>query len=125
MRDGLTTLPPEAKDAILRMRGSEEVLKLFIRMIELHAAKQSDYVGDHDDPFFNFRMTARLKGCSIRDVMEVNRFQKHSRLVALTPERQAQNEPRVDSLMDQAMYLLLEAGCEATIGAEIDRVQEL
>ena len=115
-------LDVDARIGLRSLSGSPEFYNRVIKLCELHAKKSADYIGGVD-PFWNFITHAALKGCSVRDVFAFYQTGKDARLMALKlSSSAAMNESAEDTLMDKAVYYLLEAAFIDRFGSGIDKV---
>lgn len=84
---------------------------LTLRMHEITKAKNSDYTGDSDDPFFNFKMGETLRFGTVEQGFLFRISDKFSRIISLTTkDAQVKDESIEDTLLDLANYCLLFLG---------------
>jgi hypothetical protein len=99
-------------------RGHPQFYALIDEIVDLHARKNQDYARD-DDPLSNFRQAEALGVPAWLGVL-VRMSDKWSRIQELVKGKTPQNESLRDSLIDLAVYalidiILLEAAAPTTI----------
>jgi len=87
-------------------RGHPKFYELIEEMCELHARKNADYAKD-SDPLSNFQRAASLGVEPWRGVL-VRMSDKWSRIEELSKGKTPQNESLRDSLIDLAVYALID-----------------
>lgn len=87
-------------------RGHPRFYELITEICELHDKKNSDYAKD-SDPLSNFRMAEGLGVAAWKGVL-VRMSDKWSRIQQLSTGKTPQNESLRDSLVDLAVYALID-----------------
>jgi hypothetical protein len=87
-------------------RGHPKFYELIAEICELHARKNSDYARD-DDPLSNFRQCEQF-GIPAWQGALVRMGDKWSRICELAKGKTPQNESLRDSLIDLAVYSLID-----------------
>lgn len=86
-------------------------LQCLTQMHEITKRKNSDYTGDSDDPFFNFKVIEQLKAATMEQGFITRMTDKLCRIISLTKkEAQVKDESIEDTLLDLANYCLLFLG---------------
>jgi hypothetical protein len=85
-----------------------EFAEVLSEIVELFLKKNHDYAKGYN-PFSNFEEAARFAGLKPQDALRVLQGVKIARIMNLRSKQAAPaNEPELDSVLDLAVYLLLE-----------------
>jgi hypothetical protein len=90
----------------MERRGHPRFYELIEEICELHQKKNSDYARD-DDPLSNFRASEAF-GIPAWQAVLIRMSDKWSRIQELTKGKTPQNESLRDSLIDLAVYSLID-----------------
>jgi hypothetical protein len=103
------TAPSPIRESMRGLAGSSEFYDLLVIVAILHHRKQLDYTAGlaKDDPFANFKVSARMAGCTVEQAIKLHIGNKVGRIESLENQHTRQNEPLEDSYLDLAVYCLL------------------